>query len=85
MIEAGMRGGSIVRGQARWPGLEGPRRVNGHYSASKHGLVGLTTMHWQSKLARVRHPVNSIHPYSIDTPMIEPDLMKRRCSPSTPH
>jgi NAD(P)-dependent dehydrogenase (short-subunit alcohol dehydrogenase family) len=47
---------------------------NGHYSASKHGLVGLTNS-LAIELAEFGIRVNSIHPYSIDTPMVEPDLM----------
>ena len=71
MIEAG-NGGSIVvvsssAGLKATPG-------NGHYSASKHGLVGLTNS-LAIELAEFGIRVNSIHPYSIDTPMVEPDLM----------
>jgi SDR family mycofactocin-dependent oxidoreductase len=71
MIEAG-NGGSIVvvsssAGLKATPG-------NGHYSASKHGLVGLTNS-LAIELAEYRIRVNSIHPYSIDTPMVEPELM----------
>jgi SDR family mycofactocin-dependent oxidoreductase len=71
MIEAG-NGGSIVivsssAGLKATPG-------NGHYSASKHGLTGLTNS-LAIELAEYGIRVNSIHPYSIDTPMVEPDLM----------
>ncbi|MBV8180176.1 MAG: mycofactocin-coupled SDR family oxidoreductase [Mycobacterium sp.] len=71
MIEAG-NGGSIVvvsssAGLKATPG-------NGHYSASKHGLVGLTNT-LAIELGEFGIRVNSIHPYSVDTPMIEPDLM----------
>jgi SDR family mycofactocin-dependent oxidoreductase len=71
MIEAGS-GGSIVvvsssAGLKATPG-------NGHYSAAKHGLVGLTNS-LAIELGEFGIRVNSIHPYSIDTPMIEPDLM----------
>ena len=71
MIEAG-NGGSIVvvsssAGLKATPG-------NGHYSASKHGLVGLTNT-LAIELGDFGIRVNSIHPYSVDTPMIEPDLM----------
>ena len=71
MIEAG-NGGSIVvvssvAGVKATPG-------NGHYSASKHGLVGLTNA-LAIELGEFGIRVNSIHPYSVDTPMIEPDLM----------
>jgi SDR family mycofactocin-dependent oxidoreductase len=71
MIEAG-NGGSIVvvssvAGLKATPG-------NGHYSAAKHGLVGLTNA-LAIELGEFGIRVNSIHPYSVDTPMIEPDLM----------
>jgi SDR family mycofactocin-dependent oxidoreductase len=71
MIEAG-NGGSIVvvsssAGLKATPG-------NGHYSASKHGLVALTNA-LAIELSEFGIRVNSIHPYSVDTPMIERELM----------
>ncbi len=71
MIEAG-NGGSIVvvsssAGLKATPG-------NGHYSAAKHGLVALTNT-LAIELGEFGIRVNSIHPYSVATPMIEPDLM----------
>ena len=71
MIEAG-NGGSVVvvsssAGLKATPG-------NGHHSASKHGLVALTNT-LAIELSEFGIRVNSIHPYSVDTPMIEPDLM----------
>jgi SDR family mycofactocin-dependent oxidoreductase len=71
MIEAG-NGGSIVvvsssAGIKATPG-------NGHYSASKHGLTALTNT-LAIELGEYNIRVNSIHPYSIDTPMIEPEAM----------
>jgi SDR family mycofactocin-dependent oxidoreductase len=73
MIEAG-NGGSVVvvsssAGLKATPG-------NGHYSASKHGLVALTNT-LAIELSEFGIRVNSIHPYSVDTPMIEPDLMRQ--------
>lgn len=71
MIEAG-NGGSIVivsssAGTKATPG-------NAHYSASKHGLVALTnSLAIEAGEFGIR--VNSIHPYSIDTPMVEADAM----------
>jgi SDR family mycofactocin-dependent oxidoreductase len=67
MIDAG-NGGSIVvvssaAGLKATPG-------NGHYSASKYGLVGLTNS-LALELGEFGIRVNSIHPYSVDTPMIE--------------
>jgi SDR family mycofactocin-dependent oxidoreductase len=71
MIKAG-NGGVIVvvsssAGLKATPG-------NGHYSASKHGLTGLTNS-LAIELSEFGIRVNSIHPYSVETPMIEPDLM----------
>jgi SDR family mycofactocin-dependent oxidoreductase len=71
MIEAG-NGGSIIivsssAGLKATPG-------NGHYAASKHGLVALTnTLALEVGEFGIR--VNSIHPYSVDTPMIEREAM----------
>ncbi|PQE01913.1 SDR family mycofactocin-dependent oxidoreductase [Mycobacterium sp. EPG1] len=71
MIEAG-NGGSIIivsssAGLKATPG-------NAHYAASKHGLVALTNaLALEAGEYGIR--VNSIHPYSIDTPMIEKDAM----------
>jgi SDR family mycofactocin-dependent oxidoreductase len=71
MIEAG-NGGSIVvvssaAGVKATPG-------NGHYSASKFGLTALTNT-LAIELGEYGIRVNSIHPYSVDTPMIEPEAM----------
>jgi len=71
MIEAG-NGGSIIivsssAGLKATPG-------NGHYAASKQALVALTnTLALEVGEFGIR--VNSIHPYSVDTPMIEPEAM----------
>ena len=71
MIEAGS-GGSIIivsssAGIRATPG-------NGHYAASKHGLTSLTNT-LAIELGEYSIRVNSIHPYSIATPMIENDAM----------
>src|SRR5690606_3120634 len=47
---------------------------NAHYAASKHGLVALTNA-LAIEAGEFGIRVNSIHPYSIDTPMIEKDAM----------
>ena len=71
MIEAG-NGGSIIivsssAGLKATPG-------NGHYAASKHGLTSLTnSLALEAGEFGIR--VNSIHPYSIDTPMVEKEAM----------
>ena len=71
MIEAG-NGGSIIivsssAGLKATPG-------NGHYSASKHGLVALTNA-LAIEVGEYGIRVNSIHPYSIETPMVEKKAM----------
>ena len=71
MIEAG-NGGSIIivsssAGLKATPG-------NGHYSASKHGLVAITNS-LALEVGEYGIRVNSIHPYSIDTPMVEKEAM----------
>ncbi|WP_006245083.1 mycofactocin-coupled SDR family oxidoreductase [Mycolicibacterium tusciae] len=71
MIEAG-NGGSIIivsssAGLKATPG-------NGHYSASKHGMTSLTNS-LALEVGEFGIRVNSIHPYSIDTPMVEKDAM----------
>ena len=71
MIEAG-NGGSIIivsssAGLKATPG-------NAHYSASKFGLVALTNA-LAIEAGEYGIRVNSIHPYSIDTPMVQPEAM----------
>ncbi|MCV7152447.1 mycofactocin-coupled SDR family oxidoreductase [Mycolicibacterium pyrenivorans] len=71
MIEAG-NGGSIIivsssAGLKATPG-------NAHYSASKYGLVALTNA-LAIEAGEFGIRVNSIHPYSIDTPMVQPEAM----------
>ncbi len=71
MIDAG-NGGSIViisssAGLKATPG-------NGHYAASKHGLTSMTNT-LALELGEYSIRVNSVHPYSIATPMIQNDAM----------
>ena len=71
MIEAG-NGGSIIvvsssAGLKATPG-------NSHYAASKHGLVAITNS-LALEVGEYGIRVNSIHPYSIGTPMVEPEAM----------
>src|SRR6195952_637285 len=71
MIEAG-NGGSIIIVSSS----AGPKATpgNGHYGASKHGLVAITNaLALEAGEYGIR--VNSIHPYSIGTPMVEPEAM----------
>ena len=71
MIEAGNGGSIIIVSSSGWlkatPG-------NGHYAASKHGLTAMTNT-LALELGEYSIRVNSIHPYSIATPMIENDAM----------
>lgn len=73
MIEAG-NGGSIIvvsssAGLKATPG-------NSHYAASKHGLTALTnSLALEAGEYGIR--VNSIHPYSVATPMTENDAMMK--------
>jgi SDR family mycofactocin-dependent oxidoreductase len=71
MIEAGNGGSIIVVGSAA--GLKATPG-NGHYAASKYGLTALTNT-LAIELGEYDIRVNSIHPYSVDTPMIEPEAM----------
>ena len=71
MIDAG-NGGSIIvvsssAGVKATPG-------NGHYAASKHGLTALTNS-LALEVGEYGIRVNSIHPYSVATPMTENDAM----------
>jgi len=65
MIEAG-NGGSIIIVSSS-TGIKATRG-NGHYSASKHGLVGLTNA-LALEVGEYGIRVNSIHPYAVKTPM----------------
>jgi SDR family mycofactocin-dependent oxidoreductase len=71
MIEAGNGGSIIVVSSAA--GLKATPG-NAHYAASKYGLTALTNT-LAIELGEYDIRVNSIHPYSVDTPMIEPEAM----------
>ena len=71
MIEAGNGGSIIVVSSSA--GLKA-KPGNGHYSASKAGLVALTNA-LALEVGEYGIRVNSIHPYSVDTPMIDPEAM----------
>jgi NAD(P)-dependent dehydrogenase (short-subunit alcohol dehydrogenase family) len=66
MIEAGNGGSIIIVSSAT--GIKATAG-NGHYSASKHGLVGLTNA-LALEVGEYGIRVNSIHPYAVKTPMI---------------
>ena len=65
------RGGSIIV-TSSVAGLKSLPRL-AHYSAAKHGLVGLTKAA-AIELGEHRIRVNSIHPFAVDTPMATQDL-----------
>ena len=71
MIEAG-NGGSvvIVSSAAGLKALPG----EGHYSASKAGVVALTNA-LALEVGEYRIRVNSVHPYAVDTAMVVPEHM----------
>jgi (+)-trans-carveol dehydrogenase len=66
-IEAGQRGGSMILTSS----TAGIRAIPnlGHYSAAKHGVVGLMRT-LALELAPQMIRVNSVHPTSVDTDMI---------------
>jgi SDR family mycofactocin-dependent oxidoreductase len=67
MIEQG-RGGSMIT-ISSVAGLKS-LPAQGHYAAAKHGIVGLTKTA-ALELGPYRIRVNSIHPWGVDTPMIQ--------------
>lgn len=76
LIERG--GGSIVL-VSSIAGLKGLRSV-AHYSAAKHGVVGLMRTLAQ-ELAPHRIRVNTIHPTNVNTPMIQNQHVRRTFVP----
>ncbi|KXX57415.1 MULTISPECIES: mycofactocin-coupled SDR family oxidoreductase [Rhodococcus] len=68
----GNKGGSIILTSSA-SGISGAGNI-GHYSASKHGMVGLTkSLALELGVDRIR--VNSVHPTSVDTKMIQNDAI----------
>jgi SDR family mycofactocin-dependent oxidoreductase len=81
MVERG-RGGSVVitssvAGLFGFPNLA-------HYSAAKHGLVGLMRTLTQ-ELAPHMIRVNSVHPTTVDTPMVNNDMFFGLVRPDLEH
>lgn len=72
MIEAD-RGGSIITISS----VAGTKPLPGqsHYSAAKHGIVGLSGTA-ALELAPYRIRVNSVHPWAVDTPMASDEKLK---------
>ena len=80
LIEQG-RGGSIVV-TSSVAGLKS-LPLQAHYSAAKHGLVGLTKTA-AIELGEHRIRVNSIHPWGVDTPMATEDRTAMEILASNP-
>jgi (+)-trans-carveol dehydrogenase len=69
-VKAGGEGGSVVITSSA-SGLRGIPNA-AHYAAAKHGLVGLMKV-LALELGRDRIRVNTIHPTTVDTPMVQND------------
>jgi len=77
-IKAGGKGGSVIM-TSSVAGLM-PYANVGHYVAAKHGVVGLMrTMAVELAPHQIR--VNSIHPTTVDTPMVNNDATFRLFRP----
>lgn len=77
-LKAGGRGGSIVLTSSA-AGLKANANI-AHYVAAKHGVVGLMRS-LALELAPDRIRVNSLHPTTVDTPMIMNDATARLFRP----
>ncbi|BDZ52127.1 oxidoreductase [Frondihabitans sucicola] len=80
-IRAGGRGGSIVLTSST-AGLEGMENI-GHYVAAKHGVVGLMRT-LAIELAPDMIRVNSVHPTSVNTDMIQNSATYALFAPDLP-
>jgi SDR family mycofactocin-dependent oxidoreductase len=67
-VKAGGEGGSVIITSSA-SGLRGIPNA-AHYAAAKHGLVGLMKV-LALELGRDRIRVNTIHPTTVDTPMVQ--------------
>lgn len=79
LIERG--GGSIIM-VSSIAGLKGLRSV-AHYSAAKHGVVGLMRTLAQ-ELAPHSIRVNTVHPTNVNTPMIQNEHVRSTFVPNSP-
>jgi (+)-trans-carveol dehydrogenase len=79
---AGGRGGSIILTSSA-AGLEGMENI-GHYVAAKHGIVGLMRT-LALELAPHSIRVNSVHPTTVNTDMIQNDTTYRMFRPDLEH
>ncbi|WP_181781627.1 mycofactocin-coupled SDR family oxidoreductase [Pseudonocardia pini] len=71
-LKAGGRGGSMVLTSST-AGMKGTANI-AHYSAAKHGVVGLVKS-LASELAPHSIRVNSVHPTTVDTGMVQNQAM----------
>jgi SDR family mycofactocin-dependent oxidoreductase len=71
-LKAGGRGGSIIL-TSSVAGLKGGQNT-AHYTAAKHGIVGLMRT-LALELAPDMIRVNSVHPTTVDTDMVQNDAM----------
>ena len=78
----GGRGGSIVL-TSSGAGLKGFPNL-AHYVSAKHGVVGLMRT-LALELAPHSIRVNSLHPATVDTPMVQNDAMYRLFAPDALH
>ena len=81
LIEGG-RGGSIILTSSA-AGLEGMENI-GHYVAAKHGVVGLMRT-LALELAPHSIRVNSVHPTTVNTDMIQNEATYRLFRPDLDH
>ncbi len=77
MIERGLGGSIVITSSAA--GLKGYAWMSA-YSSAKHGLVGLTRS-LANELGQYRIRVNSVHPGSVNTPMIMTEARLRELRP----
>ena len=81
MLAAGNGGSIIITTSGAW--LRASQKI-GHYVASKHGVVGLMrTLALELATDFIR--VNTIHPATVQTPMIMNDMTYRLFRPDLPN
>lgn len=81
-LVAGGRGGSVVITSSTG-GLKGLQNA-AHYVTAKHGLVGMMRA-LANEFAPHSIRVNTVHPTTVDTPMIQNEGMRRLFDPANPH
>jgi SDR family mycofactocin-dependent oxidoreductase len=81
MIERG-QGGSLILTSST-AGIKGYANFS-HYTAAKHGVVGLMRS-LTNELAPYRIRVNTVHPTTVNTDMIQNDVLYRLFRPDLEH